>query len=169
MCARPLYIPLETQIIGDYFSLHICLQSVPLANFRHMYSTAHITFTSSIHTFILTILDYPCPYFSVGLDNINSNFKIHLFLKSKFCSCMIEKVPKKKFCYFPCHLNLFLLPWLVLLSRLSTGLWTKGSPVWFPIRACVWVAGQVPSGGWGVWEAATHWYSLPLLLPFPSL
>ena len=33
------------------------------------------------------------------------------------------------------------------LSGLSTGLWTKGSLVWFPVRAHVWVAGQVPSRG----------------------
>ena len=35
--------------------------------------------------------------------------------------------------------------WLVWLSRLSTSLWTKGSPVRFPVRAHAWVAGQVPS------------------------
>ena len=38
-------------------------------------------------------------------------------------------------------------PWLVWLSGLSAGLRTKGSPVWFPVRAHAWVAGQVPSGG----------------------
>ena len=31
------------------------------------------------------------------------------------------------------------------LSGLSAGLRTKGSPVWFPVRAHAWVVGQVPS------------------------
>ena len=38
-------------------------------------------------------------------------------------------------------------PWLVWLSGLSAGLWTKGSLVRFPVRAHASVAGQVPSGG----------------------
>ena len=38
-------------------------------------------------------------------------------------------------------------PWLVWLSGLSAGLWTKRSPVRFPLKAHVWVAGQVPSRG----------------------
>ena len=33
------------------------------------------------------------------------------------------------------------------LSGFSAGLQTKGSPVWFPVRAHAWVAGQVPSRG----------------------
>ena len=45
--------------------------------------------------------------------------------------------------------------WQVLLSGLSAGLQTKGSPVRFPVRAHAWVAGQVPSEG--VWEATTQW------------
>ena len=36
-------------------------------------------------------------------------------------------------------------PWLVWLSGLCVGLQTKGLPVWFPVRAYAWVAGQVPS------------------------
>ena len=36
--------------------------------------------------------------------------------------------------------------WLVWLSRLSASLGTKGSPVWFPVRAHAWVVGQVPGG-----------------------
>ena len=52
------------------------------------------------------------------------------------------------------------------LSGLSVGLKTKGSPVQFPVKAHVWVAGQVPSGGAG--EATTHWYFFPSLSPsFP--
>ena len=39
------------------------------------------------------------------------------------------------------------LPWLVWLSGLNMGLWTKGSLVPFPVGAGAWVAGQVPSGG----------------------
>ena len=30
---------------------------------------------------------------------------------------------------------------------IECGLWTKGSPVQFPVRAHAWVASQVPSGG----------------------
>ena len=33
------------------------------------------------------------------------------------------------------------------LSGLRTSLWTKMSPVWFPVRAHTWVASQVPSWG----------------------
>ena len=36
---------------------------------------------------------------------------------------------------------------LVRLSGLSVGLWAKGSPGQFPVRAHAWVAGQVPSRG----------------------
>ena len=38
-------------------------------------------------------------------------------------------------------------PQLVWLSGLRAGLWTKGSPVWFLVRAHAWVTGQVPSRG----------------------
>ena len=33
------------------------------------------------------------------------------------------------------------------LSTLITDLQSKGSPVWFPVRAHAWVAGQVPNSG----------------------
>ena len=45
-------------------------------------------------------------------------------------------------------------PWLVWLSGLSAGLQTKGSLVRFSVRACAWVAGQVPEGT--AQEATTH-------------
>ena len=46
------------------------------------------------------------------------------------------------------NLNVKILEsWLVWLSGLSTGPWIKGSLVWFPVRACARVAGQVPSRG----------------------
>ena len=74
---------------------------------------------------------------------------------------------------FPSKKKMYTLPWLVWLSGLSTGLWTKGSPVWFPVRAHAWVAGQVPSWGVCVWcFSCTSMFlsqidvSLPL---FPSL
>ena len=38
-------------------------------------------------------------------------------------------------------------PWLLWLSGLSAGLPTEGSPVQFPVRAHVWVVGQIPSKG----------------------
>ena len=50
------------------------------------------------------------------------------------------------------------LPWLVWLSGLSAGLWTKRSPVQFPVRAHAWVADQVPR--WG--HARGNW-SMSLL------
>ena len=37
--------------------------------------------------------------------------------------------------------------WLVQLSGFSVSLWTKGSPVWFLVRAQAWVVGWVPSRG----------------------
>ena len=40
----------------------------------------------------------------------------------------------------------YVQPWLVWLSELSTGLWTKRLPVEFPVKAHAWVVGQVP--GW---------------------
>ena len=39
------------------------------------------------------------------------------------------------------------MPWLVWLSELSASLWTKGSPVQFPVRPHAWVVGRVPSRG----------------------
>ena len=43
-----------------------------------------------------------------------------------------------------------ILPWLVWLSGLSTGLQTERSPVRLLVRARAWVPGQVPVGGvWG--------------------
>ena len=44
-------------------------------------------------------------------------------------------------------------PWLVWLSGLSAGLWTKESPVRFPVRAHAWV--QARSSGGDAWEATT--------------
>ena len=37
-------------------------------------------------------------------------------------------------------------------SRLSAGLQAKGLPIWFPVRAHAWVAGQVPCGGCKILE-----------------
>ena len=66
------------------------------------------------------------------------------------------------------------MPWLVWLSGLSTGLWTKRWPVQFPVRARAWVVGQFLS--WGhVWGNQSMFFShinisFPLFLPpFPSL
>ena len=57
-------------------------------------------------------------------------------------------------------------PWLVWLSGLSAGLRTKESLVRFPVRAHVWVAGQVPS--WGHVRGSHIGVSLPLfVLPSP--
>ena len=57
-------------------------------------------------------------------------------------------------------------PWLVWLSGLNTGLRTKGSPVWFPVRAHAWVVSQVPSMRH---VRGNHTLMFPSLLPpFPS-
>ena len=53
------------------------------------------------------------------------------------------------------------MPWLVWLSGLRTGPWTKGLLVWFPVRAHACVAGQVRSPVGGTWEATTHWCFSP--------
>ena len=63
--------------------------------------------------------------------------------------------------------RLYLPLWVVWLSWLSTGLWTEGSPVPFPVRAQAWVAGQVPSRGHSQ-EATTHWCYLSLSFSLPS-
>ena len=39
------------------------------------------------------------------------------------------------------------LPWLVCLSGLSAGLWTKGLLVQFPVRAHAWLQARAPAGG----------------------
>ena len=60
-----------------------------------------------------------------------------------------------------------ILPWLVWLSGLSAGLQTKGSPVWFPVRAHAWVAGWVPSRGHMRGNHTMMFLSLSF--PLPSL
>ena len=47
--------------------------------------------------------------------------------------------------YGKTHLIYPTQPWLMWLSGLSAGLRSKGWLVRFPVRACAWVAGQVPS------------------------
>ena len=59
-------------------------------------------------------------------------------------------------------------PCLVWLSRLSTSLGTKESPVRFPARAHAWVTGQVPSTKCTRDNYTLMFLSL-FLLPFPSL
>ena len=56
---------------------------------------------------------------------------------------------------------LAILAWLMWLSGLSTGLWTKRSLVWFLVRAHNWVAVQVP-----IWGHATGNQSMFLSLSF---
>ena len=62
-------------------------------------------------------------------------------------------------------------PWLVCLSEWSVSLWTERSPVWSPVRAHAWVAGQVP--GWGCVRghcfSLTQWCFSPSLCPSLSL
>ena len=49
------------------------------------------------------------------------------------------------------------------------GLQTKGSPVWFPVRAHAWVAGQVPNRGCARGNHTLMFLSPPLSFSFPSL
>ena len=64
--------------------------------------------------------------------------------------------------------NSHILPWLVWVSGLSTGLQTKGLLVRFPIRAHTWAAGQVPSRKHARGNQTLMFLSL-VLLPFLSL
>ena len=57
----------------------------------------------------------------------------------------------------------WLEPWLVWLSGLSAGLWTKGSLVQFPVRAHVWLWTRPLVEG-GIWEAANWCFSPSLSL-----
>ena len=57
------------------------------------------------------------------------------------------------------------LPWLVWLSGLSASLQTKGSPVWFLVRAHAWVVGQVPSRGYMRGNHTLMFLSLSSSLP----
>ena len=59
-------------------------------------------------------------------------------------------------------------PWLVWFSGLSADLWTKGSPVRFPVRAHAWVVGQIPRWGRIKGNHALMFFFLFLPL-FPSL
>ena len=61
----------------------------------------------------------------------------------------------------------YLMPLLVWLSELSTGLQTKGLPVWFPVRAHAWVVGQVPSRGHVESNHTLMFLSLSFSLPSP--
>ena len=68
-------------------------------------------------------------------------------------------------CYFVMTRQkpLIIHTWLVWLSELSMGLWTKVLPVWFPVRAHAWVAARSPVGG--MREATTHWHFSSSLSP----
>ena len=65
------------------------------------------------------------------------------------------------------HLKISFLSWLVWLSGLTAGLWTKGSPVQFPTSARARVAGQVPSRGCVKGNHTSMFLSLPFSLPSP--
>ena len=57
--------------------------------------------------------------------------------------------------------------WLVWLSGMSAGLWTKGSRVQLPIRAHTWVVGQVPSRGCTRGKHTLMFLSLSFSFPSP--
>ena len=54
-----------------------------------------------------------------------------------------------------------------VLSGLRAGLWSKWSPVWFPVRAHAWVAGQVPRRGHGRGNHTLMFLSISFSLPSP--
>ena len=58
-------------------------------------------------------------------------------------------------------------PWLVWLSGLSAGLWTKGSPVQLPLRAHAWVMDQLPRKGHTRGNHTLLFLSLSFSLPSP--
>ena len=58
------------------------------------------------------------------------------------------------------------LPWLMRLSGLSAGLWTRGSLVQFPVRAHAWVVNQVPIWGHTGGNHTLMFLSLSFSLPF---
>ena len=64
------------------------------------------------------------------------------FTVASFLTAKIRKQPKMN---SPRRSGIW--PWLVWLSKLSSGLQTKGSQVRFPVRAHAWVEGWVPSRG----------------------
>ena len=59
------------------------------------------------------------------------------------------------------------IPWLVLLSGLSTSLQNKGSPVQFLVRTHAWVAGQIPRWGHMRGKHTLTFLSLSSFLPSP--
>ena len=66
-----------------------------------------------------------------------------------------------------CNIKEYIKPWLLWLSGLSAGLRTKGSQVHFPVRAQVWVSGQVPSKGWVRSNNTLVFLSLSFSIPSP--
>ena len=93
---------------------------------------SHLWVLELPNTWVTYILDYFWKYFPSFPQSMRFNFIIN----------------KKR--------NVW--PWLVWLSGLSTGLWTKGSPVQFPVRAHAWVVGQIPS-----WECVKGNHTLMFL------
>ena len=97
---------------------------------------------------------------------IQDNLSTPIFIAALFT---IAKIWKQPMCpsVHECIKQLW-EPWLVWLSGLSASLQTRGSLVWFPVRAPSWVSGQVPSGG--AREAPPSDVILPLFVfPFPSV
>ena len=71
---------------------------------------------------------------TIWLALSNRKYNAGHYVLFKICSSYIKKKMKKQL-------------WLVWLSGLSMGLWTKGPPTGFPVRAHAWVVGQVSSRG----------------------
>ena len=91
--------------------------------------------------------------------NSETCFYKHVFFLITLCSH--ENVNNK------CSIKCLNGPWLVWPSGLSTGLWTKGLPVRFPVRAHAWIVGQVPSRGRTRGNHTLMFLSLSYSLPSP--
>ena len=75
---------------------------------------------------------------------------LFLSLSLSFPLCLKKKKKRSIYCGAVCNNSqseIYLFAWLLWLSGLSAGLWTKGAQVQFPARAHAWVAGQVSSWG----------------------
>ena len=109
---------------------------------------------------------------------VNHEYLLNLFYHAEHESKFLNKiyligshkfVSKITFCFYGKYIwckKTAYRPWLVWLSGLSIVLRTKGSPVWFPVRAHAWVVGWVPSGGHVRGNHTLMFLSFSFSLPF---
>ena len=132
--------------------MYICV-CVCVCVFWQTYMCICFGFTISPNIFVCQAVEFKY-IFWLTPSNINSWWEGHFIVN--FYS-LTDYILKKE-----------TLPWLVWLNGLSSSLWTKGLPVWFPDRAHAWVAGQVPSRRYVRGNHTLMLLSLSISLP-PSL